>query len=385
MDQIKKIYLASFLKNQTYFVPIIIIFFQNLGLSYSEIFWIFTIGSVFSFLIEIPTGIFADLYGKRKSIIFSKFIIFLAFVAFGLSFNFLTLLAANLLYELGKSFRSGSETAYVYDYLAGHEDSPSYTTVKANQKFYARLSESIGTAVGGLIAVRFGFNWAFLIAAIPAFINYLQTLTWDRIKENGEKFSLVGRFKFAGDSFREIYRQKVLLRIIINIILFSSVFFALDKFIQPYMVEAGVPLELFGFIYSGFLLLVAFVVRYVSKLEDKFGGMAVVNYLTLISFLPLLILGLGYSSIIGIILFFFVLMVANIRSPIENSVFHEHVGSKNRATMGSILELFKSSAKLIVLPITGYLADFYSMRFAILILCFVILFNGTIFWLVKKK
>src|SRR3989339_2261030 len=102
MTQVQKIYLASFLKNQTYFVPIIIIFFQTFGLTYSEIFWIFTIGSVFSFLIEIPTGIFADLYGKRLSIIISKFLIFIAFIAFGFSFGFWSLILANLLYELGK-------------------------------------------------------------------------------------------------------------------------------------------------------------------------------------------------------------------------------------------------------------------------------------------
>ena len=204
MTQVQKIYLASFLKNQTYFVPIIIIFFQTFGLTYSEIFWIFTIGSVFSFLIEIPTGIFADLYGKRLSIIISKFLIFIAFIAFGFSFGFWSLILANLLYELGKSFRSGTETAYVYDYLLENPRGPSYTTVKANQKFYARVSESIGTAIGGLIAVRYGFEWAFLVAAVPALINFIQSLTWSPITENSEKFTFAGRLKFAADAFQEI-------------------------------------------------------------------------------------------------------------------------------------------------------------------------------------
>jgi MFS family permease len=104
MTQINKFYLASFLKNQTYFVPIIILFFQDLGLDYSQIFWIFTAGSIFAFILEIPTGILADLYGKRTSIIWSKFIIFLSFIAFALASNFWGLLLANLLFELGKVF-----------------------------------------------------------------------------------------------------------------------------------------------------------------------------------------------------------------------------------------------------------------------------------------
>ncbi|MDD3662618.1 MAG: MFS transporter, partial [Candidatus Pacebacteria bacterium] len=83
MNQINKFYLASFLKNQTYFVSIVILFFQDIGLNYANIFWIFTIASVFSFIIEIPTGVFADKYGNRKSIILSKFLIFVSFIIFG--------------------------------------------------------------------------------------------------------------------------------------------------------------------------------------------------------------------------------------------------------------------------------------------------------------
>ena len=147
MKQVQKFYLASFLKNQIYFVPVIVLFFQDLGLNYSQIFWIFTIGAAFSFLMEIPTGVIADLFGNRRSIIWSKLLIFISFIAFGFAFNFWTLLIANLIYELGKSFRSGTETAYVYNYLAENKGAPSYTVVKANQKFYARLSESLSMFV----------------------------------------------------------------------------------------------------------------------------------------------------------------------------------------------------------------------------------------------
>src|SRR5680860_522448 len=99
MKQVSKFYLASFLKNQIYFVPIIVLFFQDIGLSFAQIFWVFTIGSAFSFLIEIPTGIIADRYGNRKSIIISKLLIFASFIFFGFASSFVSLLLANLIYE----------------------------------------------------------------------------------------------------------------------------------------------------------------------------------------------------------------------------------------------------------------------------------------------
>jgi len=387
VKQINKIYLASFLKNQTYFVPIIVLFFQDLGLSYSQIFWIFTVGSIFSFVIEIPTGIFADLYGKRKSIIISKFFIFLAFILFGFSFNFLTLLLANLIYELGKSFRSGTETAYVYNYLAANKNNPSYIYVKTNQKFYARISESIGTALGGYIAYKFGFNIVFFAAAIPAFINFLQTLSWEKLAECDKKrpkFTIKNDLYFAKDAVKEVLLKSELRTIVFNITIFTASFIALEKFVQPYMKSVDIPLQYFGLIYSGFLLLVAFLARYAAKLEEKFGGVRMMNYLSLVSFLPLLILGFGHASYWGVFVFFFVMLVENIRSPVANALFHDNISSDNRATMGSILQLFESLGQLLVLPMIGYLTDLYSIYTSIMILAILILINGILFWVPKQ-
>lgn len=384
MKQVTKFYLSSFLKNQTYFVPVMILFFQNLGLSYSEIFWIFTIGSFFSFVVEIPTGIFADIYGKRKSIIISKLVIFISFVAFGLSFNFWSLLLANLIYEFGKSFRSGTETAFVYDYLFENKNNPSYAYVKANQKFYARTSEAIGTALGGFIASLFGFGLVFLLAALPAFINFIQSLTWEYIKETEEKQNIGESFLIAKNSIIEVFKSKYVRSVALNIAFFSSALFALDKFIQPYMENAGIEIKYFGIIYSAFLLMAAFAAKYGTKLEEKFGSAKVMNIVTIVAFLAILTIGLGNYYFWGVGLFFFVIMAENVRSPIANDLFHRNISSKNRATMGSILELLKSSSKLIVLPIVGYFADIYSMNFAILFIAVLVLVVLLMFWISKK-
>lgn len=387
MTQVQKFYLASFLKNQIYFVPVIVLFFQDLGLNYSQIFWIFTIGAAFSFLIEIPTGVIADLYGNRRSIILSKFLIFVSFIAFAFSFNFLTLLIANLLYELGKSFRSGTETAYVYNYLAENKEAPSYTVVKANQKFYARLSESLGALLGGFLAYYLGFTWVFFIAALPAFINFIQTLSWEKLKEadQGAEKSWQNSYLFIVSAFKALKENKIAQRIIVNISLFSASFVALDKFVQPYMKNVGLDLQYFGVVYAVFLIIIAFLVKKAVKLEERWGAARIMNYSGLLAFIPLLILASGLQSIWAVALFFFVLMIANFRSPVANTLFHEQVASNQRATMGSILALFTSLNQLWILPIIGYLADWRSMSFSILILAFLILMNALFFWIKPLK
>lgn len=293
------------------------------------------------------------------------------------------LLISNLIYELGKSFRSGTETAYVVNYLNEQKDKyaqageekyrlPSYTKIKINQKFYARISESLAAILGGFIAYRFGFSWVFFVAAIPALVNWLQTLGWSRLEgeENSsrELINISSNWHFLKESFQELRGKKVISMIIINISVFGAALAALDKFVQPYMKSAGIELQHFGLIYSLFLIIIAFLVKFAAKLEDKIGGEKIMNYSNLFALVPLLVLASGAVTVWSVALFFVVLMIDNLRSPVANNLFHEQISAAKRATMGSILELFESLNKLWILPLIGYAADIFSINTAILII-----------------
>ena len=407
MNQVTKFYLTSFLKNQTYFTPILIIFLQSAFLSYKEIFLVFTIGSVISYLIEVPTGIFADLYGKRKSIIISKFGILLSYIFFFFSNSFLMFVIAQAIYEIANSFKTGTETAYIYDYLEENKGRslkadflsrffqkkaiyhneikvPTYTEVKGKQKFYARISESIATLLGGFIAGLISFRIVFLFAAFPAILNMFVAISWDKIKEHEEKVTLKSSLKHAKDSMTILKNNKNLIKVTINITLFYAVVSALGKFIQPYMVSINLPIESFGIIYSIFLGIAAFLVRYSHKLELKFGKRNVINYLSFFAFIPALVLGLGYKGLAGVLFFFIIIIIENLRSPIANHEFHSLVSSRQRATLGSILAQSKSLGKILMLPVAGFLADAYSIKFAILVMSLVLLVNGVFFYIRKS-
>jgi len=141
------------------------------------------------------------------------------------------------------------------------------------------------------------------------------------------------------------------------------------------MKGAGIELQYFGLIYSLFLIIIAFLVKFAAKLEDKIGGEKIMNYSNLIVLVPLLVLAFGAPSVWSVALFFIVLMIDNLRSPVSNNLFHEQVSSAKRATMGSILELFESLNKLWILPLIGYAADIYSINTAILIIGALISLN----------
>lgn len=378
-SQLLKFYATSFLKNQTYFTPVLIVFLQAQSLSMSEIFLVFTIGSIVSLLMEIPTGIFADFYGKKRSTILSKFMIFVSFLVFGFSQTFWMFVIAQILFELGNSFRTGTETAYVFDYLDQTEGAPSYTEVKGKQKFWARTGEAIATAAGGVIAAQMGFRWVFFIAAVPAFANFVIALLWEEIKERRQGLKMKESLMHAKQSFCRLCESRGLLRITVNIALFTGVLAALSKFIQPYMVNAGIAVQWFGFIYSASLILTAIAVRYSYLLENRFGRLKTMNALTLMAVVPPLIIGFKFMSVVGVLLFFLVVIAENIRSPVANHIFHGFVRSRERATLGSIMSLFKSLGKSIIMPIAGYISGAFSLYVATFVLGVMLLFNYLFF------
>ncbi|MDI3496610.1 MAG: hypothetical protein PWQ35_631, partial [Patescibacteria group bacterium] len=308
---------------------------------------------------------------------------------FGFAQGFWTILLANLIYELGKSFRSGTETAYVYNYLDFNKEAPRYTKVKINQKFYARLSESLAALLGGFIAYRLGFSVVFFLAAIPALINFLQTLTWTKLpsEERTEKpdLSLKKQVLFIREAFSDLKKNHLVRQIVLNISIFSTAFVALDKFIQPYMEASGLNLQHFGVVYAIFLIIVAFVVKFAARLEEKWGGVKIMNYTTYLAVIPLIILALGANSIFLVALFFLVLVIDNFRSPVANTLFHDQIKSEKRATMGSILELFKAINNLWFLPLIGFLADTYSLKIALLVIAGLLLLGGTLFLIKEEK
>jgi hypothetical protein len=81
--QYYKFCIYGFLKNLRFFDPFIILFFREMGFSFLQIGILFSIREIATGILEIPTGFFADSYGRKLSMI-------LAFASYIFSFMIFT-------------------------------------------------------------------------------------------------------------------------------------------------------------------------------------------------------------------------------------------------------------------------------------------------------
>ncbi|MCK4488888.1 MAG: hypothetical protein KAU23_01445, partial [Anaerolineales bacterium] len=77
--------LYGFLKNLRFFDPFILLIFRSYGLSFLQIGILYSIRDVATNILEIPTGVIADSFGRRRSMVAA----FLSYIASFLIFYFL--------------------------------------------------------------------------------------------------------------------------------------------------------------------------------------------------------------------------------------------------------------------------------------------------------
>lgn len=119
------------------------------GLTPVQLILVGTALEISAFVFEVPTGIVADVYSRRLSIVIGYVLMGLGFLVEGLFPAFLPILVAQIIWGLGYTFTSGATQAWITDEI-GEDD--------ANKLFLR------GTQVG-LFASLVGMGGALLIGA----------------------------------------------------------------------------------------------------------------------------------------------------------------------------------------------------------------------------
>ncbi len=135
-------------------------FFLEKGLSLSEIFLLQSVFSLAVVLLEVPSGYFADRYGRAFSIKLSAPLAATAMIAYGFSDQFWQFAACELLLAVANSMLSGVDTALLVDSLKadGHGEAE-YTR-------QARRIDCLGYLATGLaVPVSFGLVHFYGVSA----------------------------------------------------------------------------------------------------------------------------------------------------------------------------------------------------------------------------
>jgi len=239
----RKFCLYGFLKNLRFFDPFLILFFREVGLSFLEIGALFSIREICTNLLEIPTGVVADAYGRRKAMLASFGSYLLSFALFYLFPRFSIFVVAMVLFAFGETFRSGTHKAMILEYLRNKEISH----LKVHYYGHTRAASQFGSAVGALLAAGLVFyvgsyRVVFLASLLPYVLAFFLLASYPKVLDGevtvvqgGWKRRLTRRLILTVGNFLHMLREPRLLRALFNSGGFDAVFRSAKGYLQPIM------------------------------------------------------------------------------------------------------------------------------------------------------
>ena len=386
--QITKFSLYGFFKNLKFFEPYLLIYLLANGLNLFQVGLLQALMEGTVYLLEIPTGLIADHYGRKRALVASFLFYIISFVLFFAGDSFVLYAAAMAFFGIGEAFRSGTHKAMIYRYLDLREWESFKTLVYGRTRSFSLL----GTALSSVAAIALALHLPalraiFLAAVIPYLADILLILSYpgNLDEERPPVKQAVTLFSFSGEVFRSLVRHRPLRRVLANSALFDSVFKTVKDYIQPITLayltlpaawhlamdkETGDKVVL-GLLYAAFALFGALASRYVHRLVPRFGVAGLANRYALLTgllfFAIALLLGLGFFF--PVILFYLLLNVLkDSRRPLLVHAIGDLAQKEGRATILSVESQLKSLLTVLFAPLFGLLAQTVSIPFAFFIL-----------------
>jgi len=388
--QIKKFCLYGFLKNLRFFEPYLYIYLiQVVHLNLFQIGTLFSIRGIIIYLFEVPSGVFADQYGKKTELMICFLFYIASFFFFFWGGSYAIVAVAMVFFGLGEAFRSGTHKAMIYSYLEQKGWFEHKTFVYGRTRSFSLIGSSLSAFVSILLIIRLPkMQSIFLFSIIPYLIDFL--LIWsypDTLNEPLETTISIKKFiTHSIEQLKNIFANKPLRKVAVSSSLFDAIFKVLKDYIQPILkdiilvsgiyilvsMEAATQLKIIlGLIYGVMYIFSSWVSRNVYRLNLKFNSDKLMDISFDILGIVFFIMFFAVKTKIilaVIILYFFLYLLKDGRRPLAVDVFGDYMRKNERATVLSIDSQLSSLFMIVLAPLFGYIAD----RFGIAMLFLVI-------------
>jgi MFS family permease len=376
------------LANSTMFTTYAIYYVTVLELNPLQLLLIGTVLELTVLIFEGITGVVADTYGRRRSVIIGMFILGAAFVLEGsilwimewssLIPVFVLLLISQFIFGLGWTFVSGAESAWIVDELG--EDQVGQVFMRSQRISLIGTLIGIGISVGlsmlapNLPYVMGGLMHLGLGVFLILFMKETKFVRQERAADS-TPFKEMGKTWMAG---AKVVRRSPLLMILIVVTLFSGAASeGFDRLWEIFLInEIGFPQSYsismavwFGIIAAISTIIGIFVVGYVEKKVDMSSKrMISVAMFILTGARIAAIVSLAFSPnfIWAIVSVLTVKVIGMIQSPIYSTWLNMNVESQTRATVLSMVSQSDALGQTAGGPFVGLIGNRISIRASLL-------------------
>jgi DHA3 family tetracycline resistance protein-like MFS transporter len=316
------------------------------------------------FLFEIPTGVVADTYSRRLSVIIGYALIGLCYVITGFVPAFIIILAAEFLRGIGETFISGATSAWIADELGDHNVGRAFVryqqlslaggfagTVAGAWLGSQRLSLPIWLGGAGILVLVL-----FLIFAMPEH-GFNRTSAPDRETWRG-------MWHTTRDGMRVVRVQPVVLMFLLVAVVFGAFSEGFDRLWEAhYLANIAFPTVIdlqpvawIAIIRSGSLLMGVVVSEGIMRRVNLDNTRALsLTLLFATALLALSVIGFGLASgfVVATLIFWLAGGLRAVQYPISQTWLNRNIPSRVRATVLSMVSQADAFGQVAGGPVVG--------------------------------
>ncbi len=165
-----------FFRDCYFWGPAFFLYFTSV-LTLSETLWLESVYFVSVAVLEVPSGYLSDRFGRRYTLAVSSACLVLAYLIFWVGSSFGAFALAQICLAGGFASASGTDTALLYESLAGLDRTDEYASKEGQAMAYSFRAGAIGALAGGLLALGH-LGWIYGASFVAALVSFFIALTF---------------------------------------------------------------------------------------------------------------------------------------------------------------------------------------------------------------
>ncbi len=353
---ITRFYQYRFISHFQLWMPIWILYLQDSrGISLAQILMLDAAFEIMMLLAEVPTGVVADRWGRRRAMVLGQVGVTVAVVMFAFAPNVWAVLACYFVWAISGALTSGSDVAFVHDSLEAQKRPGEFGKVVARGNAAQLAGMGASSMIGAPIAAWTSLEFTVMLSIACAVVAV--PIVWRFHDPGTHKASADARYTaLLGTAARRVLRHPRLRALIIMQAVVSGFAWSCMLLTQPYLNEGGLPLAWFGVVLAG-MHLIAFAASMLGPRVAGISGRQVIFFATPpIIVVSLLTMGLA-PLWTGLVMLMVLRIALNFFGPLIVEQINRESVDEVRATIASMGTMCISVVGAGVKPLMGWSAD----------------------------
>lgn len=374
-----KLYAYFFFHNLILAYVIERLFYEQRGISILEVVYLEIIYAVVIVVLEIPTGVMADRYGRKVMMIFGAISTCLEFGILILAHNFFMFVLVTIIAAFGSAVTSGTSNALLYDSMKVTNEESKFESVVGKLRFFDGLASSLAALLGGIVAFHFSLVSNYYLSLVSTIIALFISFSFVEppLKTNIDKDSI--KPNYIKQAFALLRNNKSVVIVVLNGLFIAATLVYIDEFWQLYIRDINVPIFLFGIISLSMSFLGSIGGLFATNVKQKIGYRNSFSLCLLIYFIGLLGLGI-FNNYFGLLFLMIAYIPIGVVETLVYGYLHHRAESTFRATAESFQSLAKRLITIFIGLVFGYISSKYSINkgylfLAILIFVFIVYYE----------